>query len=240
MQTANERFTKGQVRDMRRIILVTTGLLLVLSIAVTAQPAPDKPALSGGLEIGYYGGTGFQAFGILSNVAAGFPMNLRLALGYTSVEPGLSAEARQVFINDATNGIPEEKGRQLDFRMDLLYPVKILNLQRAYVFGGPRHARFLANFKYIGGNEDFDVTSNQWGIGSGVESFFAMSPKIDLMLHIGVDYYFESTLTGHDTSYSPDGDNSNGRDGYTYDDADNAIAQPKVEPRVMLGFAYNF
>lgn len=225
---------------MTRFLMITTGLLLLLSTGLSAQPAPAGPTLSGGVELGYYGGTGFQAFGTVSNVATGFPMNIRFAFGYTSVEPGLSAEARQVFINDATNGIPEEKGRQLDFRMDLLYPVKILNLQRAYLFGGPRHARFLANFKYVGGNEDFDVKSNQWGIGSGVESYFAMSPRVDLVLHLGVDYYFESTLTGHDTAYSPDGDNSNGRDGYTYDDADNAIDQPKVEPRVMLGFAYNF
>lgn len=227
---------------MSRGIIATIGLLLLLSTAAGAQktPASSGPVFSGGLELGYYGGFGFQAFGTVSNVAAGFPMNLRLALGYTSVEPGLSAEARQVFINDATNGIPEEKGRQLDFRLDMLYPVRILNMPRAFVFGGPRHARFVGNFKYVGGNEDFDVTSNQWGIGGGLESYFAMSPRVDLVLHLGADYYFESVLTGHDTQYSPDGDNTNGRDGYTYEDADNAIDQPKFEPRVMLGFAYNF
>ncbi len=221
---------------------VATGLLLMVSVAVTAQESPvsNDPALSVGVEFGYYGGMGFQAFGMVSNVAEGFPMSLRLALGYTSVEPGLSGEARQVFINDATNGIPEEKGRQMDFRLDLLYPVRLLNMERAYLFGGPRHARFVGSFKYIGGNEDFDVNSNQWGIGGGLESFFAMSPKLDLVLHLGLDYYFESNLTGHDTMYAPDGDNSNGRDGYTYEDADQAIDQPKVEPRLMLGFAYNF
>ena len=222
--------------------MITAGLMLVLNMAVIAQeaPAPSDPVISGGLELGYYGGPGFQVFGMVSNVATGFPMNLRLALGFTSVQPGLSAEARQVFINDATNGTPEEKGRQTDFRLDMLYPVQILNMKRAYLFGGPRHARFVSNFKFIGGNEDFDVRSNQWGIGGGLESYFAVSPKVDLVLNIGVDYYFESILTGHDTQYSPDGDNSNGRDGYTYEDADNAIDQPKVEPRVMLGFAYNF
>ncbi len=227
---------------MLRIMMVLFGLLLILSMTASAKDgsASGNPTFSGGLELGYYGGAGFQAFGMVSNVAAGLPMNLRLAMGYTSVQPGLSAEARQVFINDATNGIPEKKGRQLDFRFDMLYPVKILNLPRAYLFGGPRHARFVANFKYVGGNEDFDVTSNQWGVGGGFESYFAMSPRFDLVFHLGIDYYFESTLTGHDTRYSPDGDDSNGRDGYTYDDADNAIAQPKIEPRLMLGFAYNF
>ncbi len=227
---------------MSRKFLLSIGLLLLMSLAVSAQETPSTsgPVFSGGLKVGYYGGFGLQLHGTVSNVADGFPMSLRLGLGYTSVEPGISAEARQVFINDATNGIPEEKGRQLDFRLDMLYPVKILSLPRAYVYGGPRHARFVGNFKYVGGNEDFDVISNQWGIGGGLESFFAMSPRVDLVLHFGVDYYFESVLTGHDTQYSPDGDNVNGRDGYTYEDADAAIEQPKFEPRLMLGLAYNF
>jgi len=225
---------------IRSIGITALVLLLVSGAFAQAADPPAGPNLSGGLEIGYYGGTGFQVFGMVSNFAEGFPMNLRLALGYTGVEPGVSAEARQVFINDATNGIPEEKGRQTDFRMDFLYPIKVLNLQRAFVFGGPRHVRFVGNFKYVGGNEDFDVKSNQWGVGGGVESYFAMSPRVDLVLHLGVDYYAESTLTGHDTSYSPDGDNANGRDGYSYEDADNAIDQPKLEPRLMFGFAYNF
>ncbi|MCK5125592.1 MAG: hypothetical protein KAR42_05000 [candidate division Zixibacteria bacterium] len=227
---------------MLRVFLVIAGVLLLFNMTIAAGETleSDGPVLTGGFEFGYYGGPGFQAYGMVSNLSAEFPMTLRLALGYTSVEPGLSAEARQVFINDATNGIPEKKGRQIDFRLDMLYPVKIFNLQRAYVFGGPRHARFVSNFKYIGGNEDFDVKSNQWGIGGGLESFFKISPKFDLVLHLGIDYYFKSSLTGHDTMYSPDGDDSNGRDGYTYDDADNAIDQPKIEPRLMLGFAYNF
>ena len=227
---------------MSRVIFFTVGLLLLMSIAVTSQemPGASGPVVSGGFKVGYFGGPGFQVFGMARNVATGFPMNVRFALGYTSVEPGLSAEARQVFINDATNGIPEEKGRQMDFRLDMLYPVRILNLHRAFVSGGPRHARFVGNFKYIGGNEDFDVKSNQWGIGSGFESYFAMSPRVALVFHLGVDYYFESKLTGHDTQYAPDGDDSNARDGYTYDDADEAINQPKVEPRLMMGFSYNF
>lgn len=222
------------------ILLVVLASLLASISSAQVSPASGDPALSGGLEFGYFGGPGLQAYGMISNVAAGFPMNIKLALGYTSVEPGLSAEARRVFINDATNGIPEESGRQLDFRLDFMYPVDIFGLHRSFAFGGPRHARFVSNFKYIGGNEDFDVRSNQWGLGGGLESHFAMSRRIDLVVHLGLDYFFESTLSGHDTKYSPDGDNANGRDGYTYDDADEAINQPKVEPRIMMGLAWNF
>ena len=227
---------------MLRITIITTGLLLLLSLTITAQelPVSNSRIYSGGVKLGYYGGPGFQAFGTVSNLASDFPMDLRLGLGYTSLEPGSSSEARQVFINDATNGIPEESGRQFDFRLDMLYPVKVMGMRRAFIYGGPRHARFTGNFKYIGGNEDFDVTSNQWGIGSGLESYFPVSSRVDMVMQFGVDYYFASDLTGHDTQYSPDGDDSNGRDDYTYDDADNAINQPKFEPRMMFGFSYSF
>ena len=226
---------------MSRILIIFAGLLL-LSISAIAQTTPPAsgPVFSGGLEMGYYGGTGVQAYGIVRNLAVDFPFNLRFAVGFASVEPGLPDAARQVFINDATNGIPEESGRQYDFRFDMLYPVNLFNLPQSYFFGGVRHARFNANFKFVGGNEDFDVKSNQWGIGTGVESFFAISSRMDLILHLGADYYFESRLVGHDTEYSPDGDNANARDGYSYDDADAAVNQPKFEPQFMLGVAYNF
>lgn len=225
-----------------RTLCVALGLVLALNAGVAASEATGHvdPKLSGGVELGYYGGPGFQAFVMLSDFAEKFPMNFRLAVGFTSVQPGIATDARRVFINDATNGTPEESGRQTDFRFDLLYPVKLLNMPRAYVFGGPRHVRFVGNFKYIGGNEDFDVTSNQWGIGAGLETYFAMSRKLDLVFQVGADYYLESTLTGHDTKYSPDGDNANGRDGYSYDDADEAIDQPTFEPRLMMGVVYNF
>jgi len=225
---------------MLRTRILTGIALLLLTMSVQAAPDPDETSVSGGLELGYFGGPGFQLFGMVNNVAREFPMNLRLAIGYTTLEPGKSAEARRVFINDATNGTPEEKGRQMDFRFDLLYPVNILGMSRSYIYGGPRYARFVGNFKYVGGNEDFDVISKQWGVGGGVESYFAMSERVDLVMQLGADFFSKSDLQGHDTRYAPDGDDSNGRDGYTYDDADEAINQPTFEPRLMMGFSYNF
>jgi len=63
---------------------------------------------------------------------------------------------------------------------------------------------------------------------------------------LGVDYYFPSTLRGHDTSYSPDNDNvnphndnENGDIPFTYKDADKAIKQPRFMPRAMIGVNYS-
>ena len=152
----------------------------------------EETRFSGGVISGYNSGFKLQAYGTVANFASGFPMSARLSLGYAFVQPGIATDARRIFINNNTNGIPEEKGRVLDFRLDLMYPVDILSLERAYIIGGPRHARFKGNFKYIGGNEDFDVTSNHWGIGAGLESYFGMGTNIDLVLSGGLDYFLRA------------------------------------------------
>lgn len=66
-----------------------------------------------------------------------------------------------------------------------------------------------------------------------------------MLVAVGLDYFFNSTLTGHDTSYSPDNDNVNARDDnandnieFTYKDADKAIKQPNFMPRVLIGLVY--
>ena len=213
------------------------------NLAVADQNSPNETedaGFSAGFIFGYNSGLKIQAYGMVSNFAEGFPLSARLSVGYNFVQPGDAAAARRIFINNATNGIPEDKGQIMDFRLDLMIPINIFSLDRAYIIGGPRHSRFKGNFKFIGGNEDFDVTSNQWGIGSGIEAYFRMSGNIDLVLSGGVDYLFESSLKGHDTSYAPDGEEINGREDYTYDDADDAIDQPKLEPVLMFGFSYNF
>ena len=225
------------------------ALICVVFIMLSANPIiagqngmsdAEDAGFSAGIILGYNSGMKFQAYGMVSNFAQGFPMSARLSIGYNFVQPGDAAAARRIFINNATNGIPEDKGRIMDFRLDLMFPINLLSLDRAFLIGGPRHSRFKGDFKYIGGNEDFDVTSNQWGVGMGIETYFAMSRNIDLVITGGLDYLFESTLKGHDTSYSPDGEEVNGREDYTYDDADDAIDQPKLEPIIMFGFSYNF
>ncbi len=227
---------------MKKITIIILVILAMLNIAEaqTSSRGSSQAKLEAGVSLGYYSGMGFQVFGMISDFAKDFPLSARIGIGYTSVNPGKSAEARRIFINDATNGTPEKSGRTWDYRLDLLYKVNILSLKRAYALIGPRHAKFTGNFKYIGGNEDFDITGSQWGLGAGLESYFAMSNKIDLVITGGLDYYFNSRLTGHDTSYSPDGDNVNPRNDYVYKDADEAIGQPKLEPRLMFGFTYKF
>jgi hypothetical protein len=198
-----------------------------------------------GFNAGYNRGLGFQATLTAQDPIKTLPVDLRLGVGYTSLDPGNSADARRIFINNATNGVPEEKARSFDYRLDILVPVNLFNLEQSYVNFGPRYSSFRANFKYIGGNEDFDVTSRQFGVGLGAESHFSMNDKLYLVLTAGVDYFFDNTLKGHDTSYSPDNDNVNPRNDnqnndmeFTYKDANDAINQPSIMPRLLVGINY--
>ncbi len=170
------------------------------------------------------------------------PIQIRFGIGYNKLDAGNSADSRRIFINNATNGVPEEKAKSFDYRFDFLWSSNLFELEDAYWVLGPRYSSYTANFKYIGGNEDFDVTSKQFGVGLGAESYFPISAKINLVAAAGLDYFFNNTLQGHDTSYSPDNDNVNPRNDnqnndvqFTYSDANDAVNQPNFMPRVLLG-----
>ena len=105
----------------------------------------------------------------MSEFTPSLPLTARLGIGYHTLDPGKPAEARRIFINNATNGVPEKHGRVWTHRLDLAYPLIGGSPPPLSVYGGPRYARFTANFKYVGGNEDFDVRARQWGWGLGLD-----------------------------------------------------------------------
>ena len=127
----------------------------------------------------------------------------------------------------------------IDLRLDLLVSKTVFNINHSYLVFGPKILTFKGDFKYVGGNERFssEVKSHQWGIGAGIENHFKMAKNLDLVIAYGLDFYVPSTLTGHDTSYSPDNDNINPtRDNqndnvyFIYRDANRAIRQPEFMP----------
>ena len=215
-------------------------LFFLLNYSLLSQNLPRENQFSSGLQIGYYNGFSIAANAKIANFAENFPLQAKLGIGYTSTSGGDALDARKIFINNNTNGVPEESGDFFDFRFDFMYNINLLSTKRTFIVFGPRYTTFTAFFNYIGGNEEFEVTSNQWGIGLGIESYFRMSSKFDLVLHAGYDYFFPSELHGHDTTYSPDDNNVNPREDYKYADADDAINQPKHLLRLMIGFNYNF
>jgi len=214
---------------------------IVFLFAIFLAVLPTNGAdFGGGVKLGYYGGRGWQAFATVTDFSSNLPVAVRLGIGYTSTDPGNPLDARRIFINNATNGVPQKKGWTWNFRGDVLIPVKIKYLGSSLLFFGPRYSSFTANFKFIGGNEFFDVISKQWGLGVGLERRFPLGKRFDLLLTVGADYFPDGELTGHDTTYNPDGEDINPREDSVYQDADKAINQPKLEPLLMLGITYWF
>jgi hypothetical protein len=154
----------------------TTALAAALAAIATA-PTPAR-AVDWGLTLfgGYQGGGGGRLTGTASDLVHGVPLALSAGLGYTILDPGDALQARAVFINQNTNGTPEKSGHFWDFRLDLVYLFPVRGLVETGAFIGVRRSYFLGDFHYVGGNEDFEVTSNQWGWGFGVRGGLAMSP----------------------------------------------------------------
>ncbi len=214
-------------------------IVLLLSLGLISGPGLAGEIV-GGIGVGTSGGLGIQASTTLANFTRDLPLSARFVLGYHSANAGDPYAARRVFINDNTNGTPEDSASQWQFRFDLLFPVFQLGTQEIFLFGGPRHVRYTANFNYVGGNENFDVTANPWGLGLGLETRFAINDNTSFQLQLGLDYYSDVALSGHDTVYTPDGDHVNPRDGYDYSSANDAVDQPSVEVLAMMGLLMGF
>jgi hypothetical protein len=197
--------------------------------------------VSGGLSIGYDDGLPVQAHLMIENLAEGLPLAFRLSAGSSLLlDPGNPDAARRVFINENTNGVPQKSASRWAFGFDLMQRTSILSMNRAFLFAGVRYSRFTGTFDFIGGNEFFDVHANQMGLAAGIESYFRMGQRVDLFFSVGGEYYFPATLEGHDAAYSPDGTTINQRENYTYDDASQAINQPKLQPKLLIGIGYDF
>jgi hypothetical protein len=229
-------------------LLVFFALVLLTSelTSFTQEVARGPSKYTLGVVTGYNMGYGLQGNVTLHNFLISFPFEIRFGMGYGVLNPGSQWDARRIFINNNTNGTPEKNGKSFDFRMDFLVPRTIFSIENSFLIVGPRYSTFNGDFKFVGGNEDFEVKSKQWGIGAGIENQFRMYKNINLVFVYGLDYYFPSTLTGHDTSYSPDNDNVNVRNDnqndnipFTYQDADKAIKQPRFMPRAMIGLSFD-
>jgi hypothetical protein len=210
-----------------------TGIIVIAHVCYGAD-------FSASALTGFKGGLGFKVSGTVSHFAQGFPLAFEFGIGYTQLDPGNPELARRIFINEATNGTPEKNGYMWDLRFDFLYPLRILGMQDAALFAGVRRSFFTATFRFVGGNELFDVLSDQWGWGAGVKASFPMGKNVSFSMSAGFDHYPNAALSGHDTTYSPDGETVNGKEKFTYSDADNAINQPKFQPVLMVGLTLLF
>ena len=109
-----------------------------------------------------------------------------------------------------------------------------------WLAAGPRYSMFRGDFDFVGGNETFFITSNQWGVGASLQRDWPVSPVASLFVSGGFDWYANAALSGHDSSYSPDGTSVSPVGDYTWQDANDAIHQPRFAPSVLIGMQRRF
>lgn len=215
------------------------SLLRTLALALTLAAATAASAhTTAGLGVGATAGFGAQADVTFHHFTRDLPLALRVSAAYSGRDAGIPLDARHVFINNNTNGTPTEDGHAWQLRFDLMHPVAHLGRSPVNLGLGARKAFFTGTFDFVGGNENFDVTGRPWGVGLVLDTAFAIGDRMDFTVMAGVDYYFDATLEGHDTSYSPDNDNVNPHEDYDWDDADAAINQPSLEFLGLVGLRW--
>ena len=213
--------------------------VILFALGAMVSPASAGMHASSGVSLGYNSGLGGEGSLTLQDVSPGLPFGMKLGVGWLSLDPGNAALARQVFVNDNTNGEPEEHGHRFDFRLDARYQFQKGALQRTWLLVGPRYSMYRGTFTFVGGNESFDVTTNQFGFGAGLEQVFVLGPHTDLSMGAGLDWFANSDFKGHSSVYSPDGTIIEQQDDFTYADANKAINQPRFAPRIMVGVQHH-
>jgi hypothetical protein len=213
-----------------------SGQAVLVIALLAAVPGPSASAeTSLGLGVGATAGFGVQADVTFHDFTRSAPLSLRVSGAYSGRDAGKAWDARRVFINDNTNGTPEQSASTWQLRLDLMLPVFQLGRIPVQLGVGGRKAFFKGTFDFVGGNEKFDVTGSPWGAGAFLEATLEVSDRVDFTLQLGLDHFFKSRLEGHDTAYEPDGDDVNPRNDYTWDDAVDAVNQPRTEPFGLVG-----
>jgi hypothetical protein len=218
---------------MNRIVL---GIVFVAGLSATGTTRAADLGVTG--LLGYQQGFGIRATGEAADLVAGAPIGLTLSVAYVLMDPGNPDAARSVFINDATNGTPETSGHAWTLGLNAVWYLRVPGVERFGLVLGPRFTTFSGRFHYVGGNEDFYVTTDEWGVGTGAQCSVPLSPHWGLAVSVGFDWYPAASLYGHDTSYSTGGTIVNGKHAYTWADANAAVNQPEFVPSLMIGVSW--
>jgi len=218
------------------------AFMAALAASVPAQ-AIDKYDI---LMAGYFDGPSVSGTFGLANIFQNVPLGAEIELGYSWTRKGDPILARKVFINTDTGGNndAQSSGGVLDLGFNGTYPLnQTYGTAKFFAFGGPRYTRWAVRHEYVGGNEDFDVVAHSWGLGGGVRGVVPLNKDFSAILQLSVDYYFPTSIYGHDATYYPNDSNINARDNkagytYTYADAVRATTVPHIRPRVMVGIKF--
>jgi hypothetical protein len=215
---------------------IRRGVLLAAAWLWAGPTAAVELGVSG--MLGYQQGFGLRATGEAARLLEEVPLGLSLSVAYVFMDPGSPDAARAIFINDATNGTPETSGGAWTLGLNAIWYLRVPGVENFGVVLGPRFSAFSGRFRYVGGNEDFYVTTDEWGVGTGVQCSVPVSRHWGIAISAGFDWYPSATLYGHDTSYSTGGAIVNGKHTYAWGDANAAVNQPQYVPSILVGVSW--
>jgi hypothetical protein len=89
---------------------IRRGVVAAFALTPVLHAQDGGPQFAAGGQLGYTAGLGIRAHLAAASFAQGFPLQARLGLSYAATAPGHALDARRIFINNATNGTPEQSG----------------------------------------------------------------------------------------------------------------------------------
>lgn len=209
---------------------VCIGYALVVGILASSVSALATTPLSAGVLTGYYKGMGIMA---QSTVSPGLPGYIRIASGYTTLDPGKEDRVSRIYGQGTASGQSDKSGSIWDVRVDYLYPLNWPEPMQTRLFAGFRYASYSGLFMYD--TEQLEVTTQVQGWGFGFEIGYPLSSRWEVVIQNGWDFYSAPTLSSGQVVYSPGGGQENASGGFTYKEANDAIFQPRFEIRWMVG-----
>ncbi|MDC7219059.1 MAG: hypothetical protein PQJ59_03900 [Spirochaetales bacterium] len=193
------------------------------------------------IATGYYGDAGITFALRLEEESKRSPFFIQARGGYIyQTDSGNATDARAIFINDNSGGNVEKYGESYLAALDLGWKWKSLEKMSVELTLSGLWNYYLAHYSFIGDNEAFTVTTKPFGIGVGAALRMPLSnSRSSLMLKGGAEYFPKAQLNAHGTYYyTPSGEDDKPRDGYSYDDADEAVNQPRFRPYLLIGYLY--
>jgi hypothetical protein len=215
----------------------------IMLIMITLITSPLLPALQPYHEItlGYGQDLAVNMALRVEDSSPGFPLFVQGRLGYIyQKDPGNAELARQIFINDNQGGTIQKYGESYLVAMDLGWKAAYFEKFSLEIILSGLWNHYRANFSFLGNNEAFTVKTSPYGVGLGAAMRLPLSNRgSSLMVKSGMEYYPKALIDSHGTFfYTPDGNDDQPRNDFTYKDADGAINQPEFRFLIQVGILY--
>ena len=215
-------------RGMSRVATIVLAVAIGMILA-----APSVAEVSVDILGGFNGGTGAQVGFKYAQPRPDIPWGGRISVAYMRGAGGNASQAVFIWTGELPSSDPNVSDVIWNVRLDANYRFNSEDFSEVSVFGGLRWESFNAEYTDAEDTELLTVESSPFGIGIGLEGNYPFGKTADLVLVVGLDYYFETELKGNNgVTITPDDPR--------YDEAAKAIDQPNWVPLVMAGLSFRF